>query len=154
MFCGEDTLDSAPLLCGRLALTPLLLSPTCAVFAQDGGDQEEERAQFAQEPVEAAEADEGDAAEEVVNEAAADADADAAADEATTIRVHPLTDIPAPAAGIVSAIIFPDNAEKGACVWSAHCRERWEGGMLGRHPLALSRPRLLALTWAVLGAAE
>ena len=47
-----------------------------------------------------------------MNEAAADAD-DAAADDSTTIRVHPLTDIPAAAAGVVSAVIFPDNAEKG-----------------------------------------
>ncbi len=91
-----------------LHLRPVLIA---AVFAQEGEENEDQQ-QFGQEAADVADAgDDAETVDEVVNEAAADADV--TVDDSTTIRAHPLTDIPPAAAGIITAVVFPDNAAKG-----------------------------------------
>ncbi len=82
------------------------------MFAQEGEENDDQQ-QFGQEAADVADAgDDAETVDEVVNEAAADADV--TVDDSTTIRAHPLTDIPPAAAGIITAVVFPDNAAKGA----------------------------------------
>ncbi len=81
---------------------------THAVFAQD---EDAEQEQFKEVPVGEAEEDDSELlTEEVLSDAAGDAEP--IVDD--IIRVHPLTDIPAPAADVITAVIFPENAKKGA----------------------------------------
>jgi hypothetical protein len=90
--------------------------PLCRAFGYPravlGQDEEAGGAQFADATgAEDEDADEDAAtADEVLSEAAGDAEP--IIDDGV-IRVHPLTDIPAPAADVVTVVVFPNNAKKG-----------------------------------------
>ncbi len=87
------------------------------VWADAAVDDDDARAQFGSDPLDTSAGASDDAtAEEVVNEAANDAEP--TVDDTPNIRVHMLTDIPAPSADIVTAVVFPNNQNKGACAFS------------------------------------
>lgn len=84
----------------------LAVAAQSPVFAQD---EDAEQEQFKEVPVGEAEEDDSELlTEEVLSDAAGDAEP--IVDD--IIRVHPLTDIPAPAADVITAVIFPENAKK------------------------------------------
>lgn len=89
----------------------IALASTTSVWADAAVDDDDARAQFGSDPLDTSAGASDDAtAEEVVNEAANDAEP--TVDDTPNIRVHMLTDIPAPSADIVTAVVFPNNQNK------------------------------------------